>query len=1210
MSAGLLGAAVVFAIKPEPAGRPEPLSPADTGIEVSAVPLVEQAFRRGIGFSHVQASEKLTALSETLGGGVCVFDFDGDGWQDVFFVGGSGHRRHYGRQAWWRKTGGSVLYRNLEGRYFEDVTAKAGLNRPLWGMGCATGDLDNDGDPDLLVTGLGENRLYRNDGGLFTDVSEQAGVAGEAWSTSAAIADYNGDGLLDIYICNYINYTKGTRTFEAGAGYAATVPVDFNASAYDGIANRLYRNDGQWRFSQVAETAGVADASGRALTALWLYADEDRLPDLLVVNDRGSPSRLFLNAPSGVFNAAPPGFHVETPGRGAAAGDLNGDGRSDIVITAPVGQSTVALLSGLSQTGETDGQGFSDRAWEAGIARERDLALSGWGSVLADVNNDGSLDVLIANGLATPDMDTAYVPQGQPVRLLLNRVMPERNAHTFDHADRSWGDVLSGRGIAYGDFDNDGDFDIVIAHNNDRAHLYVNEATAGNSDDRHWLGIELVDRTGNRDGFGATVIASFNDGRSLGRMVRENFSRAGFLSQSEHRLHFGLGGRTRVDRLEVHWADGGRDVFHHVPADQYISIRQNGSWTPQASGSADAQPRLKPPFDRFRPDYLYWLTQVELTEERRRVLVEGYGQADAALRRRLIDGFEEKPSRLPPLAIVQSALLDETPSSKLTAIGWLRRHESETAMEWLLALLDNPETEVDTACAVTETLRHFFQEEEAVIYRKYRAVPYLVRLLESADPPVQRCALRALAEAERYRGVHAILALLDSPSAAVRAEAARTLGRIRERKALAALRDIIAGEDESPAVQAQALIALKRLNDPDTERYLQSLLHERRGRRFPENLTSAVGVAHALLVPPAPGGRISAVPGHHDDTDRAVVAPAGVTAFLTQTLEAAGLGDPERASLLDEHPAFTGKLAEVLAVIGNPPATGLLTALLRHGGERTRTAVYRALVLHRTASTAAIAENGLFDRSRVVREAVAAAFIQRGAEISDHGLKKLLENKKTADTGLTLATLSQARLAAEAVDLWLQRLPPPSLMPAVLEACRRLAFPVAGLPGDLLEAGNGDFRRAAVGCIAQQDEPGWAAEIERRILMAADKGDTVEVASMLEVMLPRPRPWVRKLVLALVSRDEVPATVWLEVLPAAAETPLGEALLFRALRRDDEALQRRAVDLLRGYAGKPHVQNKLWSIFSDPGYPDALRVAAGTALIDVRRDDVLSFVED
>ena len=259
----------------------------------------------GLHFIHWQGGQKLEGLDETTGSGACVLDYDNDGWMDLFLVNGSGQSHFYRRTQWWQKPVSSALYRNESDGTFQEVTEGAGLRQTRWGMGCVTGDLDNDGDSDLFLTTLGQNVLYRNNGdGTFTEVTTASGIQGEGWSTSAVLADYDQDGLLDIYVVNYLSYPKGAHTFERDSGFQASARPSFDPTLFNSLPNQLYHNRGGLVFEEVAQSAGVEDASGRGLAALWLDVNQDGYPDLVVSNDKGFPNSLFINLQNGRFQPA------------------------------------------------------------------------------------------------------------------------------------------------------------------------------------------------------------------------------------------------------------------------------------------------------------------------------------------------------------------------------------------------------------------------------------------------------------------------------------------------------------------------------------------------------------------------------------------------------------------------------------------------------------------------------------------------------------------------------------------------------------------------------------------------------------------------------------------------------------------------------------------------------------------------------------------
>jgi HEAT repeat protein len=782
-----------------------------------SVKFTDTTLAMGIQLVHEQGEDQLSGIDESLGSGACAFDYDGDGWTDLFLVNGSGHTHYYGKHYWWQDTTRPALLRNMGGKRFENVTKPAGLNRENWGMGCLSADFDNDGDPDLFLTNLGGNQLYRNEGnGRFTDIAKESGIVGDYWSTSASAADINGDGLLDIYVGNYINFKKGAKTFESGSQFTPEKPPTFDASLYDAQPNQLYLNLGGLKFREMASEAGVAVADGRTLDVHSQDINADGKPDLLVTNDRGTGSNLALLNHDGIhFQASGSAFRLQTPrgSRGIASGDIDNNGDDDLILANPPGESLALLIRGNTTSLQTTTPAsspiqFADLSRKLGVGNSEYTNLSGWTPGVQDFNNDGSLDLFLASGHLEPDPDTHRVSEGQHKQLWLNR-----GDGSFVDATATAGKPLmdnqSARGAVFADFDNDGDMDTYVAHNNDLGQFLRNDTPSS----RHWLELRLTGKASNRDGIGAKVEIQ----TASGNQTRTVVSGAGFLSDGDKRLHFGLGESSLVDRLEILWPNGEHQVFNDIAADRYISASQGSDNLVSLT--------MKNTNDSSLGNIPFGLSKASAAIQARylRLLVDAKGfsasipqlrtallDKDATIRRVVIDLAASQKKSPEGLPLLVTALEDGDPVNVVAAIDALRVYEEELSVRFLLRGFTHPNESVRIATA--NAFGFFFQEEEAVVHRKYLALPELSRLLDDPAPAAQIAAANALAQAERYRGIHELEAHLDDSSIEVRASVVRTLGLLRQREAIPALQKLLENGNQSPVVCANALVALKRLN--------------------------------------------------------------------------------------------------------------------------------------------------------------------------------------------------------------------------------------------------------------------------------------------------------------------------------------------------------------------------------------------------------------
>ena len=498
----------------------------------------------GIQFRHNSGAFGGKFLPETLGSGCAFLDYDRDGWQDILLINGAdwpGHKRS-------RTT--LHLYHNNGDGTFTDVTSRAGLDVELYGMGVAVGDYNNDGYPDILITCVGQNRLFRNTGkGTFVDVTNAAGLGKrEGFSTSALWFDYDRDGLLDLFVGNYVKWSLEADIFCSLDGKHKSYCTP---EAYRGATCWLFHNRGNGTFEDVTATSGIFDSSSKSLGVALLDEQRDGWPDLLVANDT-QPNKLYRNQHNGTFkdSAVEAGIAFSSEGKaragmGVDVADFDNSGTPGVAITNFDNEMTgLYRLSGKS---------FEDIAPQSGIGIASRNSL-GFGCSFLDVNLDGWLDFAVANGHIDETVRNirGNVGYAQPPQLFLNSgkgVFREVAAEVGGSFDRP----KVGRGLAYGDFDRDGDVDLLITTNNGPAYLYRSDQLAGNRSIR----FHLIGTKSNRDAIGATV-RIFAGGMEQSRMVKGGSS---YLSQSELPVTFGIEKRDRVDRIVIDWPSGQTEEY-------------------------------------------------------------------------------------------------------------------------------------------------------------------------------------------------------------------------------------------------------------------------------------------------------------------------------------------------------------------------------------------------------------------------------------------------------------------------------------------------------------------------------------------------------------------------------------------------------------------------------------------------------------------------
>ncbi|WP_159064795.1 FG-GAP-like repeat-containing protein [Thaumasiovibrio subtropicus] len=725
----------------------------------------------GLHHRHKQSSGGLHDLTETFAGGACVFDFDQDGWQDLFVIGGSGDTRPFGKVAWWQSEQGDRLYRNQQGTAFQLTHVFKHGNS----MGCAVGDLDNNGREELIVSTIDSLYLYH-----FDESKKPTAVVlpqyAPRWFSHVLLTDLNHDGLTDIYALGFIRYQRGARAFEARTGLKAA-PNEYNPAFYDAEPNLLLLNQGALTFQPSERLSFVEDKAGRGVMALSWDADGNGRRDLYIANAAGSASPLLLqdvrplvftdnttqllpSHPQGAFSAS---LFPQRHSRGwpSTLQDtaLSNARPHNLILSHPLGLPPSFMASTKHDTR------YQNQQWSRHLAKQTLLHLQRWGHLVADFNHDGHPDIMVRTGGIIPEPDDRYSPIRQPDQLQLAihgqfQTLPLSDAITEPTFD------ASGRSGVVADFDNDGDSDLFLTNNNSSGQLLINHTEQAT----YWIGIDLLPLSGAAGlDIGLEVHLQSGDILSL-----HSNSRIQLLSYGDRR--FLIPSPEPIAQVTVHWPDGSKQTLTSLPQQGYVTWRQ-GEDEPQTL-SHSAQHTLDGETLPFKPHHYLagyqsarqWLAP---TAQHNSTLpldnhtispIARYQEAllkrlarDTPFSRGFAQGLALSPRHIQAASLLPALFANSSTEIQHMALTILQRWELEETLPLLRDALQADDLEL--RCHANRVMAYFFQQEEALPHRKWLLLPDMIAMLDQ-DP--QPCQLTSLGHSERYRALHALRRFTDS----------------------------------------------------------------------------------------------------------------------------------------------------------------------------------------------------------------------------------------------------------------------------------------------------------------------------------------------------------------------------------------------------------------------------------------------------------------
>ncbi len=726
----------------------------------------DETLQAGITTPHSQKSGDIHGIHESLGAGACSFDFNKDGWLDILVLTGSGNTHFFGHQEWWQNSKRSAhLYRNNKDGTFSNITKDVRLEISSITMGCAVADFDGDGLADIFFANRGVNEIWHNDGVNGFTKMDNALPEDNSWSTSATIADFNDDGLPDIYISNYLKFKPNSLTFEASSGFQPEKHPDFDATLHSGSENSLLLNKGNWTFEEAALNMGVANSQGRGLAALADDINQDGKIDIVVSNDNNSENKIYINQ-GGRFSDQSTEFGLASLEPSSALSPIIINKRTHYLLSSGTSNHNRVFLSSTTQS-----LGLNEVTDFLSFNRHSNSYEFSWPPAIADFNFDGQKDLLIPNGLSTPNDDAPSISQNQPDYALLSTGksnFTKQNSLT----DNLTSPVASSRCAISGDFNNDGSSDAFISSNNGLAQLLVNQIQH-----EKWVGFIF-----NSPAITDEITISIEN--KLRRYQIKNGSN-GFCWQDNSRIIIPTSAGTDLSTLTISIAGEAYEIGNQLKPNHYHKLSMNGGISIVDPPTVQKnQIRLKQIGSKLAViDLMIADGQHEGAFREIRTLLEH--SIEQLNSKELVELINKLPTlyqtRLAPLLLGASKS-----ENQQAGIAIAKQLESDLLIRWILPLIHSQDETV--SCSASNAFTHFFAEEEAMTIAKRASLTSLIQKATD-NSPSSTCAIDALGEAEQYRSVSPLLKLLNSSNSKTRLSSIIALGRIRERAAEAAFKD-------------------------------------------------------------------------------------------------------------------------------------------------------------------------------------------------------------------------------------------------------------------------------------------------------------------------------------------------------------------------------------------------------------------------------------